>query len=334
MRRPSLRSIPNPFSHGRPRAARAASRSCATPAEFHVGRPPRLFRRHAAPDLLLHGHRQVRVQLLVEVSIRIPGSKEAKKTGDYRVEERLHACLELAIMTTHPCGMARGVCPGLVWDVKRRGAGWPRGPEPRAQSLQSRSQSPYGAESQADVIGPPAAVCVAQRGTQPLLDFLHRRFAVGAKAIERRSLEDPEPSPYARRQRGRPRDEGNLLDGESVHGEPRPVFVVARVVAADARRKPSPRQHALYRGLDRRDVAVAAELGDEAATVPQRPRNPVEEGIVISNPVQRRIREHRVELVLEGECLRVNQPRVETASPRRIDHLLRAVDARRRPLRD
>ena len=90
MRRPSLPSSKNVSSHGRPRAARAASRNCVTPPSSSRASAARLVRAHAAAHLLVFRHRQVRFELLVEIGVACGGTNELAETRHQRVEQRSH----------------------------------------------------------------------------------------------------------------------------------------------------------------------------------------------------------------------------------------------------
>ena len=57
--------------------------------------------------------------------------------------------------------------------------------------------------------------------------------------------------------------------------------------------------------LTARDVAVAAELGDEPAARLERAADSGEHGVGLGDPVQRGVREHRIELRLERQRARV-----------------------------
>ena len=87
------------------------------------------------------------------------------------------------------------------------------------------------------------------------------------------------------------------------------------------------REHAADGDLDGGDVAVPAELGDEAAARLQRAMHPGEHRVVIAHPVQRRVRKHRVEFALERQTLRDHDSRVDSARRRGGDHLRGRVDA-------
>ena len=64
---------------------------------------------------------------------------------------------------------------------------------------------------------------------------------------------------------------------------------------------------------DRGDIAVAAHLADEPAAGPQRPRHAGDHGVGIGlHPVQRRVGEHGVELVLEVQAVAVHRRRAST----------------------
>jgi hypothetical protein len=81
------------------------------------------------------------------------------------------------------------------------------------------------------------------------------------------------------------------------------------------------RQHASDGDLNGRDVAVSAELGDEAAAWLQRAMHAGKHRVVIAHPVERRVRKHRVEFPVERQPLCVDRPRVDAARRCRSDHL-------------
>jgi hypothetical protein len=73
-------------------------------------------------------------------------------------------------------------------------------------------------------------------------------------------------------------------------------------------------------------IVVPAHLGDKAAARLQRPRDAGEHRFLRMHPVQRGVREHRVELALEGEALARHDPRVEPLRLGRGDHVGRGID--------
>jgi hypothetical protein len=77
---------------------------------------------------------------------------------------------------------------------------------------------------------------------------------------------------------------------------------------------------------DRRGVVVAAHLADKAASGFERPADAGEDGIRRAHPMERRVREHRVELAVEGKALPAHDTRIDAAGPRRGDHVWRPVD--------
>src|SRR5688500_14509198 len=86
------------------------------------------------------------------------------------------------------------------------------------------------------------------------------------------------------------------------------------------------REYAANGNLDCSDVAVSAELGDEASTTLQRAMHAHKHRIMVAHPVQYRVRKDCVEFALERQPFGGHQPRVEAARLRRRNHLFRGID--------
>jgi hypothetical protein len=189
---------------------------------------------------------------------------------------------------------------------------------PRSQALRFRC-----AESEPDVVGGPLAVQIAQGRPEELLDFIQGRRACGFRqAIERRSLKRLEPTPHARWKRRRPGNQGDLPHGESVR-----LFAVRWIVPGRKCRDATPFEHRPNRHLNGRDVAVATEFPDKPSAGSECAVNALEHPVLVAHPVQRRVREHRVELLRECQRLAVHHTHVEPARSGSLDHVDRAVDA-------
>ena len=77
---------------------------------------------------------------------------------------------------------------------------------------------------------------------------------------------------------------------------------------------------------DRCGVTVATHLADKAAPGFECPPDTGKDSFWRAHPMQRRIRKHRVELVVESEILPAGYTRIDAAGPRRGDHARRRVD--------
>jgi hypothetical protein len=87
------------------------------------------------------------------------------------------------------------------------------------------------------------------------------------------------------------------------------------------------------RNDDRGGVVVTAHLADKAAPRPERPADTGEDTFRRPHPMQRCVREYRVELAVKGQILAGHYPRVDTAGPGRSNHLGCGVDAYNRGAR-
>src|SRR5579864_5374217 len=168
------------------------------------------------------------------------------------------------------------------------------------------------AEAQADVIGDPGAGLVDEDRAQQIDYLLARGDAVARwKRREEIVAERLKPGVEAAFDHGRSRDEINLLDPETGRFE-LPAIGGGRGEIPWAERAPvypAACQHGVERYLDRGGVVVAAHLGDEPATRLQRPAHAGQHRLGRAHPMQRRIREHGIELVLESEALPRHDPR-------------------------
>src|SRR5690242_21852013 len=72
----------------------------------------------------------------------------------------------------------------------------------------------------------------------------------------------------------------------------------------------------LQRRAHSRDVPVSTTLADETAAGFERPVDSTQRRIEVGNPVQHGVGEHRVELVLEGQRLRVDRAGIESTRGR------------------
>ena len=89
-----------------------------------------------------------------------------------------------------------------------------------------------------------------------------------------------------------------------------------------------PCQHGQKCHGDRRHIAMSAEFADEPAAGPQCPCDPGNHGVGISlHPMQRRVGEHGVELVLEGEGRSIRLSCIDPALAGRADHIGTGIDA-------
>ena len=79
----------------------------------------------------------------------------------------------------------------------------------------------------------------------------------------------------------------------------------------------------MKRGVDVGDISGAAELADEPAPVPKRAADPGNDLVGRRHPVQRRIREHRIEFILECQGVAGHHPGIQPPGPRRL-HLVGA----------
>jgi hypothetical protein len=79
-------------------------------------------------------------------------------------------------------------------------------------------------------------------------------------------------------------------------------------------------------GTDSRHTAVTAEFADESSVRSQRTVDTVEDRCQIRDPVEDRVREHRVELAGKRERLRIDQTHIEAAGPRRRQQVGRGVN--------
>lgn len=172
----------------------------------------------------------------------------------------------------------------------------------------------------------PVAGRVTHLFAQQVFYFVKKRLApLRRNAVERGALEGLEPAAHAGRQGRWTGYEIDLTDGEPVRLKTRRVLGRRCVVTMNIGVPPAVCQHASDGDLDSGDVAVAAKLGDEAAARLQRAVYAGEHRVVVAHPMECGVRKHRVEFVLEGQLLGVDEPRVESARGRRRDHLRRRI---------
>lgn len=78
---------------------------------------------------------------------------------------------------------------------------------------------------------------------------------------------------------------------------------------------------------NRGDVALSTHFADETTFRTECPANAVDHPIRLTHPVQRRVREHRVERVRKGKCMSVDHPDIQAAPPCRGSHVGGRVNA-------
>ena len=185
-------------------------------------------------------------------------------------------------------------------------------------------------ESEADVVGSPVALFVAQNWLEERDGFRDddRTHRLGNR-FQDASAEGVEPAGHAGGgQRGRPGDELDPLDGEAVTFKARLVSGGGRIVVGRRSVGQSVAcQHGRGSHLDGGDIAVAAHLGDKAPAGAKRAPDAGHHGVVIDDPVQDGVGKDGVELLGKGQRLGVAHARVDSAAARRLEHRWRGVHA-------
>ena len=198
-----------------------------------------------------------------------------------------------------------------------------RGTTPQARSPLGPRQRPAGARNRRST-----ARRIAERRPQQVDDLpLDLLREPGRNAFELRHPKGPQPSGHSGRQRRGAREEPDIAHHEAMRFEASAILVGCRVLPGRGERDGVPSKHGAYRDRNRRNVGVAAELGDEAAAGPQGPRDAGKHGIGLRNPVQDGVREHRVELPAKRQAPRIHEMGVDAARRRGLHHVGRRVHA-------
>src|SRR5262245_16067599 len=176
------------------------------------------------------------------------------------------------------------------------------------------SPYPLRGKTEPDMISRPHPVSIAKRRAQQLDDLgEHLPTLELLELVEEGTAEGLEPPLDADIESSRPRHEHDRLDRKiplleqpAIFGdrgkEPRRDLV--RIAAMQGTDR-------AYGGRDRRHIAMPAKLAGEAASRAKRPADACDHELWPAHPVQRRIAEHRVELILERKRVAVDPLHIE-----------------------